>query len=64
MTQSIRSGHKLLCFVFLAAFAFFLVNVLSEAATSAATTIRVGYPQLNGGQVPLWNIPENKLDQK
>ncbi|HYT57882.1 MAG TPA: hypothetical protein VEQ38_24510 [Verrucomicrobiae bacterium] len=27
-------------------------------------TIRVGYPQLNGGQTPLWNIPENKLDQK
>lgn len=33
-------------------------------AATAPTTIRVGYPQLNGGQVPLWNIPENKLDQK
>jgi ABC-type nitrate/sulfonate/bicarbonate transport system substrate-binding protein len=33
-------------------------------AASPTTTIRVGYPQLNGGQVPLWNIPENKLDQK
>lgn len=31
---------------------------------SAATTIRVGYPQLNGGQTPLWNIPDNKVDQK
>lgn len=31
---------------------------------TTTTTIRVGYPQLNGGQVPLWNIPENKLDQK
>ncbi|HMA82342.1 MAG TPA: ABC transporter substrate-binding protein [Candidatus Binatia bacterium] len=30
----------------------------------AATTVRVGYPQLNGGQTPLWNIPEYKLDQK
>ena len=30
----------------------------------AATTIKVGYPQLNGGQTPLWVIPELKLDQK
>ena len=44
--------------------AFFAVNQYSEAATSPTTTIRVGYPQLNGGQTPLWNIPENKLDQK
>jgi len=42
---------------------FFAVNQSSNAATTT-TTIRVGYPQLNGGQVPLWNIPENKLDQK
>ena len=33
-------------------------------AATTPTTIRVGYPQLNGGQMPLWNIPENKLDQK
>src|SRR6266498_3044501 len=26
--------------------------------------IRVGYPQLNGGQTPLWNIPENKIDRQ
>ena len=44
--------------------AFFAVNQYPEAATSPTTTIRVGYPQLNGGQTPLWNIPENKLDQK
>lgn len=31
---------------------------------AATFTIRVGYPQLNGGQTPLWNIPENKIDQK
>ncbi|MBI1995595.1 MAG: ABC transporter substrate-binding protein [Deltaproteobacteria bacterium] len=31
---------------------------------AATLTIRVGYPQLNGGQTPLWNIPENKIDQK
>ena len=47
----------------LATFASFAINDLSPAAT-APTTIRVGYPQLNGGQTPLWNIPENKLDQK
>lgn len=34
------------------------------AAPAPATTIRVGYPQLNGGQMPLWNIAETKIDQK
>jgi len=46
-----------------ATFAFFAGNA-SLYAAALATTIRVGYPQLNGGQTPLWNIPENKLDQK
>ena len=33
--------------------------------TQAATIIiKVGYPQLNGGQTPLWAIPELKLDQQ
>jgi ABC-type nitrate/sulfonate/bicarbonate transport system substrate-binding protein len=35
-----------------------------HAATAALTTIRVGYPQLNGGQTPLWNIADSKIDQK
>ena len=34
------------------------------AAPAPPTTIRVGYPQLNGGQMPLWNIAETKIDQK
>ncbi len=49
-----------------------MVNLLAIATLSAAignlhaaaTIVRVGYPQLNGGQTPLWVIPENKLDQK
>ena len=44
-----------------AAFAFFAAIPLHAAA---ATTIRVGYPQLNGGQTPLWNIADSKLDVK
>jgi ABC-type nitrate/sulfonate/bicarbonate transport system substrate-binding protein len=40
-------------------FAFFAANPLH-----AATTIRVGYPQLNGGQTPLWNIADSRIDQK
>jgi ABC-type nitrate/sulfonate/bicarbonate transport system substrate-binding protein len=47
-----------------AIFVLYAVVHSAQAATSSPTTIRVGYPQLNGGQVPLWNIPENKLDQK
>ena len=42
--------------------ASFTIDDLCAAA--APTTIRVGYPQLNGGQTPLWNIAEHKLDQK
>lgn len=48
-------------------FAFAFMFAWSDPTTSleaATTTIRVGYPQLNGGQTPLWNIPENKIDQK
>ncbi len=37
---------------------------LTTSLHAATLTIRVGYPQLNGGQTPLWNIPENKIDQK
>jgi ABC-type nitrate/sulfonate/bicarbonate transport system substrate-binding protein len=33
-------------------------------AAAAPTMIRVGYPQLNGGQTPLWNIADSKIDQK
>ena len=45
--------------------AFALAFSGSATSLKAATlTIRVGYPQLNGGQTPLWNIPENKIDQK
>jgi len=42
----------------------FTLLLASQAPLRAATTIRVGYPQLNGGQTPLWNIPESKIDQK
>src|SRR5690348_14913136 len=47
-------------------YVLFLVICLSTARAIAAapSTIRVGYPQLNGGQTPLWNLAEEKLDQK
>ena len=35
-----------------------------SANAPAPSTIRVGYPQLNGGQIPLWNIPEQRLDRQ
>jgi NitT/TauT family transport system substrate-binding protein len=43
---------------------FSLFYAAVHTAAQAATTVRVGYPQLNGGQTPLWNIPESKIDQK
>jgi len=39
-----------------------LVTAISAGA--ATITIRVGYPQLNGGQAPLWVIPEAKIDRQ
>jgi ABC-type nitrate/sulfonate/bicarbonate transport system substrate-binding protein len=45
-------------------FALFAVNCPLHAASAAPTTIRVGYPQLNGGQTPLWNIADGRIDQK
>ena len=38
--------------------------VQGSFAHAATVTIKVGYPQLNGGQTPLWAIPESKLDQR
>lgn len=47
---------------------WFLAVILGLCAapepSGAATTIRVGYPQLNGGQTPLWNIADGKIDQR
>jgi len=43
---------------------FSLFYAAVHTAAQAATTVRVGYPQLNGGQTPLWNIPESKIGQK
>ena len=42
----------------------FQLFLLVTRAAAATTTIRAGYPQLNGGQTPLWNIPENKIDRQ
>src|SRR5262245_4306340 len=47
--------------LFVLALQLFLLVTRANAATS---NIRVGYPQLNGGQTPLWNIPENKIDRQ
>jgi len=33
-------------------------------ADAAPPTIKVGYPQLSGGSMPLWVISDNKLDQR
>ena len=47
--------------LFVLALQLFLLVTRANAAT---TTTRVGYPQLNGGQTPLWNIPESKIDRQ
>ena len=47
------------------AFAFTLVLLsLVKPSESAGLTIKVGYPQLSGGSMPLWVITEVKLDQR
>jgi ABC-type nitrate/sulfonate/bicarbonate transport system substrate-binding protein len=52
---------KFFRFVFTFAFLlFFLVRF----AGAASPTVKVGYPQLSGGSMPLWVIADNKLDQR
>jgi len=47
----------------LLAFALLCLSLVSPL-NSAALTIKVGYPQLSGGSMPLWVIAKSKLDQK
>src|SRR6186713_1252904 len=51
-------------FDFAIIFATLAIFAANLPLAGAATTIRVGYPQLNGGQTPLWNIADSKIDQK
>ena len=37
---------------------------LSEFGNAAPLIIKVGYPQLSGGSMPLWVITDSKLDQR
>lgn len=41
-----------------------LLTTLTVVAPIRAVTVKVGYPQLSGGSMPLWIIADNKLDQK
>jgi len=47
----------------IAVFALVFLGAMN-GANGATLTIRVGYPQLNGGQTPLWVIPEAKIDRQ
>ncbi|MGE5302559.1 MAG: ABC transporter substrate-binding protein [Alphaproteobacteria bacterium] len=55
-----RSERLWLC----SAFALLFLSLACPPGGAAVTTIKVGYPQLSGGSMPLWVIAENKLDQK
>ena len=46
------------------AFALLMLSLASPPRCGAVTTIKVGYPQLSGGSMPLWVITQNKLDQR
>ncbi len=41
-----------------------LFLLLASPSHSVALTIKVGYPQLSGGSMPLWVIAKNNLDQR
>jgi NitT/TauT family transport system substrate-binding protein len=43
---------------------FLLLLSLSRFGEAATLSIKVGYPQLSGGSMPLWIITDNKLDQR
>src|ERR1043166_4036632 len=65
MKQLLRGSSMPLSQISFVLFLFVLLGSVGSSPTTAATlTIRVGYPQLNGGQTPLWNIRESRIDQK
>ena len=41
-----------------------LVLSLGRFSEAATITVKVGYPQLSGGSMPLWVINDSKLDQR
>jgi ABC-type nitrate/sulfonate/bicarbonate transport system substrate-binding protein len=41
-----------------------IFSAIVGSAVADAQPVRVGFPQLNGGQTPLWTISEVKLDRK
>ncbi|MEK7334856.1 MAG: hypothetical protein AAB222_05980, partial [Candidatus Binatota bacterium] len=56
-------ASKLRLFVLL----FLLAGFFSgepQSLQGALLTVKVGYPQPSGAQIPLWVIPDAKLDQR
>jgi len=45
-------------------FVFLLLPVSGFPGAAAPLIIKVGYPQLSGGSMPLWVITDSKLDQR
>jgi ABC-type nitrate/sulfonate/bicarbonate transport system substrate-binding protein len=41
-----------------------ILSLVENFAMAQAQVVRAGFPQLNGGQTPLWTISEAKLDRK
>jgi len=60
MTHGFRIKTML---VRLALFSVLTSSVSLHAASAPVTTVRVGYPQLNGAVIPLWTIQEARLDR-
>src|SRR5512135_242512 len=59
--RGVMMSGKIRRVIFTALFSFLSFTRFSEAAP---ITIKVGYPQLSGGSMPLWVINDNKLDQR
>ena len=63
-THSDRLSTLVQRFLLILYLPFLIIALLAQSTQAAPITIKVGYPQLNGGQTPLWVIPESKLDQQ
>ena len=63
--MTFRDRGRLLCLAFagmLAVVCFGNATIVDSVAANA--TVRVGYPQPSGAQLPLWVMSEAKLDKK
>ena len=62
--QKSTSRPSRVALISLPAFVLLALALVATVEPANAVTVKVGYPQLNGGQTPLWLIVDAKIDRR